>query len=76
MECQSLFSGKNKKNIINLLSAEFAHGMVSVSKTIKVYKKETENINTLVAQTLPLILEQATSSIGNKLILSYTLHAW
>ena len=29
MKCQSLFSGKNKKNIINLSSAEFAHNMVS-----------------------------------------------
>ena len=27
MKCQSLFSGKNKKNI-NLLSAEFAYSMV------------------------------------------------
>ena len=31
MKCQSLFSGKNKKNIINLLSAEFAHSTVSVN---------------------------------------------
>ena len=23
-----IFSGKNKKNIVNLLSAEFAHGML------------------------------------------------
>ena len=30
MQCQSLFSGKNKKNIINLSSAEFAQRMVKV----------------------------------------------
>ena len=30
MKCQSLFSGKNKKNIINLLSAEFANSMVKI----------------------------------------------
>ena len=29
MHCQILFSRKNKKNIISLLSAEFAHSMVS-----------------------------------------------
>ena len=28
MKCQILFSGKNKKNITNLLSAEFADSMV------------------------------------------------
>ena len=30
MKCQSLFSGKSKKNIINLLSAEFAQRDVMV----------------------------------------------
>ena len=30
MKCQSLFSGKNKKNIIKLSPAESAHSMVSV----------------------------------------------
>ena len=30
MSCQSLFSGKNKKNIINLSSAESAQRMVKV----------------------------------------------
>ena len=29
MKCQILFSRKNKKNIISLLSAQFAHNMVS-----------------------------------------------
>ena len=30
MKCQHLFSLKNKKNIINLLSAKFAHRLVKV----------------------------------------------
>ena len=30
MKCQSLFSGENEKNIINLSSAKFVHSMVSV----------------------------------------------
>ena len=30
MNYQSLFSGKNKKNIVNLSSAEFAHSGLSV----------------------------------------------
>ena len=30
MKCQVLFSMKNKKTIISLPSAEFAHSMVSV----------------------------------------------
>ena len=32
-KCQSLFSGKYKKNIINLSSAEFAQKLVKVNKT-------------------------------------------
>ena len=34
MKCQILFSGKNKKNIINLSSAESAHSVLIV----KAYK--------------------------------------
>ena len=30
MKCQNLFSGKNKKNLINLLSAELAQRVVKV----------------------------------------------
>ena len=30
MKCQILFSGKKEKNIINLLSAEFAQSVVKV----------------------------------------------
>ena len=30
MKCQSLFSGKNRKTIVSLLSAEFASSMVNV----------------------------------------------
>ena len=36
MKCQILFSGKNKKNIISLLSAEFAHSMVSVNYNTRI----------------------------------------
>ena len=32
MKCLILFSGKNKKNIINLSSAEFAQRVVKVNK--------------------------------------------
>ena len=31
MKYQSLFSGKNKKNIVNLPPAEFAHSVLSVN---------------------------------------------
>ena len=34
MKCQSLFSGKNKKNIINLLSAEYVHRVVNAKKSV------------------------------------------
>ena len=34
MKAQSLISGKNKKNIINVSSAEFAHRTVKVKHTI------------------------------------------
>ena len=32
MKCQSLFSWKNKKNIVHLLSAEFVQRVVMVNK--------------------------------------------
>ena len=32
MKCQSLFSGKSKKRLINVSSAEFPQGVVKVSK--------------------------------------------
>ena len=38
MKCQSLFSGKNRKNIINLSSAEFAQRMVRVTPYKALYK--------------------------------------
>ena len=31
MKCQMLFSGQNKKAVINLPSAEFAHSIVSIN---------------------------------------------
>ena len=34
MKCQILFSGKNKKNIINLSSAENAQRVVKVNESI------------------------------------------
>ena len=34
MKCQNLFSGKSKKKIINLLSAEFAQSVLSVKITL------------------------------------------
>ena len=37
MECQSLLSGKHKKNIINMSSAEFAQGVVKVKVTNVTY---------------------------------------
>ena len=37
MKCQSLFSGKHKRNIINLLSAEFAQRMIKVNVLLVVY---------------------------------------
>ena len=42
MKCQILFSGKNKKNITDLLSAESAHCMV-FKKTINQTKSEKFN---------------------------------
>ena len=34
MKCQILFSGKNKKNVINLSSAEFAQRVAKVNKVV------------------------------------------
>ena len=34
MKCQILFSGENKKNIINLLSAELAKRVVKINLSI------------------------------------------
>ena len=36
MNCQILFSGENR-NIINLMSAEFAHRVVKVKYLLKIY---------------------------------------
>ena len=35
MKCQILYSGKNKKNIINLSSAVLAKRMISVKQSVK-----------------------------------------
>ena len=36
MKCQSLFSMKNKRNVIYVLSAEFAHRDVKVNKVSQI----------------------------------------
>ena len=41
MNCQIMLSGKNKKNIINLASAEFAQRVVKVITIIEVFTSET-----------------------------------
>ena len=43
MKCQILISGKNKKNIISLLSAEVAHRVVKV-KASRFEKRSTQNL--------------------------------
>ena len=40
MKCQILFYGKNKKNLINLSSAESAHNVVSNNTQMSVRKKK------------------------------------
>ena len=42
MKCQILFSGKNKKNIINLSSAENAQRVVKVKPFFMAYVKSKE----------------------------------
>ena len=37
MKCQILFPVKNKKNIINLLSAEFAHRVLKATVVIEAH---------------------------------------
>ena len=41
MKCQNLFSGKNKKNVMNLLPAEFAKN----SLKLHIYPKEGDSLN-------------------------------
>ena len=43
MKCQILFSGKNKKNIINLPSAENAQRVVKVKHQIVFHKDIKQN---------------------------------
>ena len=47
MKCQILFSGKNKKNIIDLLSAKNAQRVVKVNNTstLVLYPREREKRN-------------------------------
>ena len=46
MKCQILFSGKNKKNIINLPSAENAQRVVKVNKMSERISEERTPVNT------------------------------
>ena len=50
MKCQSLFSAKSKKNITNLSSAEFAHGVVKVKQGIQAcsYVKKSLNLPVII----------------------------
>ena len=43
MKCQILFYGKNKKNLINLSSAESVHSMVSNDSQMSAKKKVLQN---------------------------------
>ena len=42
MKCQILFSGKNKKNVINLSSAEFALRVVKVKYNVDMINKKKQ----------------------------------
>ena len=44
MKCQILFYGKNKKNLINLSSAESAHGVVNNKSQMFVRKKSATKL--------------------------------
>ena len=46
MKCQILFSGKNKKNIINLSSAENAQRVVKVNTDRILMKQWKESMDT------------------------------
>ena len=45
IKCQNLFSGKNKKNIISLASAEFAERMLKVKRAGKCIKGTLAYLN-------------------------------
>ena len=48
MNCQILFWGKHKKNIINLASAIFAHSTLSVNNAIEQQRQKHEPVSTSV----------------------------
>ena len=50
MECQILFTGKNKKNIINLSFAENAHRVVKVNKFTVIVSRN------IAIETIPFLL--------------------
>ena len=55
MKCQSLFSGKNKKNIINLSSAELAQRVVNVNMNDYCYVYPIDLIKVLFRMLLPFM---------------------
>ena len=48
MKCQILFSGKNKKNIINLPSAENAQRVVKVKALVTTAAENSHEISSLL----------------------------
>ena len=62
MKCQTLFSGKNKKNIINLPSTENAHRVVKVNKPGTGVHFATQNVETVEFFTFCVIAMHAAVS--------------
>ena len=50
MKCQILFSGKNQKNIINLVSAELAQRVVKVNMSL-----ESSDFSMKTCHGIPLV---------------------
>ena len=60
MKCQTLFSGKNKKNIINLSSAENAQRVVKVKPIVAstTYWKSLSSIFDISGYVIKIFLEK------------------
>ena len=70
MKCQVLFSGKNKKSIINLSSAESAPSMVTVNNHLRCGRKRlTYAINIIVCY---LFLQKKKKKKKKKKSLTFT----
>ena len=59
-KCQIMFSGRNKKNIINLSSAEFAHRVVNVKKMEKKNIRFTKTLSGTLRSVLLTIVASRT----------------